>query len=400
MSGTPPQFTPPRASFGQPSTANRSRSAGRSGAPCLPPCCSSRIGSSRAIASSTPLWGEEPPETARNTIQVYISQLRKLLPDGALETAPPGYRLVVDPATVDLFEFVRLCAEGRAALAVGDAAAAAETLRARSRSGEGRPLADLAGRSRSRTDGDRSGSRSCALAALEDRIDADLALGRHGQLVAELERLVGRVPVARAAARAADARALPLRPAGRRARGLPACTHDARRRARDRAGRRRSADSSGRSSRTTRRSSLAAAATYCAARGHSDAAAPAPRSRARARRARRPRAARRAPGWSRSPGPAASARRGSRSSSVAGSPPSSATDRRSRMLARARRIPRSSHARSSRRSRFPESGRDSRGGADRALARARELLLARRQLRAGATGRADDRAPARGVRRG
>ena len=41
------------------------------------------------------LWGEDPPETARNTVQVYISQLRKLLPDGALKTAPPGYRLVV-----------------------------------------------------------------------------------------------------------------------------------------------------------------------------------------------------------------------------------------------------------------------------------------------------------------
>src|SRR5437667_9166316 len=68
------------------------------------------------------LWGEEPPDTARNTVQVYVSQLRKLLPDGTLETAPPGYRLVVDPATVDLFEFVRLSQEGRAALTMGDAA--------------------------------------------------------------------------------------------------------------------------------------------------------------------------------------------------------------------------------------------------------------------------------------
>src|SRR6266849_7154274 len=59
------------------------------------------------------LWGEDPPETARNTIQVYISQLRKLLPDGALETVPPGYRLAIDPETVDLFRFVRLGDEGR-----------------------------------------------------------------------------------------------------------------------------------------------------------------------------------------------------------------------------------------------------------------------------------------------
>src|SRR5439155_6047637 len=70
------------------------------------------------------LWGDDPPDTARNTIQVYVSQLRKLLPEGALETAPPGYRLVVDPATVDLFEFVKLCEERRSALASGYAGGA------------------------------------------------------------------------------------------------------------------------------------------------------------------------------------------------------------------------------------------------------------------------------------
>src|SRR5215207_2948059 len=68
------------------------------------------------------LWGEDPPDTARNTIQVYVSQLRKLLPDGALETAAPGYRLTVEPGTVDLFEFIRLSEEGRTALATGNAA--------------------------------------------------------------------------------------------------------------------------------------------------------------------------------------------------------------------------------------------------------------------------------------
>jgi DNA-binding SARP family transcriptional activator len=89
------------------------------------------------------VWGELPPETARNTVQVYISQLRKRLPAGALETAPPGYRLVVDPATIDLFEFVRLSDDGRSALAAGDAAAAAETLRAALGLWRGAALADL-----------------------------------------------------------------------------------------------------------------------------------------------------------------------------------------------------------------------------------------------------------------
>src|ERR671934_2763608 len=72
------------------------------------------------------LWGDDPPDTARNTVQVYVSQLRKLLPEGMLETAPPGYRLAVEPDTVDLFEFVRLAEEGRTGLTAGNPAAAAD----------------------------------------------------------------------------------------------------------------------------------------------------------------------------------------------------------------------------------------------------------------------------------
>src|SRR5881409_2797432 len=75
------------------------------------------------------LWGEDPPETARNTVQVYVSQLRKLLPKGTLETVPPGYRLVVEPDAVDVFDFQRLSQKGRAALAAGNPAGAADTLR-------------------------------------------------------------------------------------------------------------------------------------------------------------------------------------------------------------------------------------------------------------------------------
>src|SRR5438067_5974525 len=75
------------------------------------------------------LWGEEPPDTARNTLQVYVSQLRKLLPEGMLETASHGYKLVVEPETVDLLEFVRLSEEGHATLTAGDPGGAAETLR-------------------------------------------------------------------------------------------------------------------------------------------------------------------------------------------------------------------------------------------------------------------------------
>src|SRR5215218_9867451 len=139
------------------------------------------------------LWGEEPPDTARNTIQVYVSQLRKLLPDGMLETAPPGYRLAVDPETVDLFEFDRLSKEGQTALTVGDAARAAETLRTALELWHGRPLADLQWEPLAQAEVVRL--EELRLTALEDRIDADLALGRHGQVVAELEQLVAAQPL-------------------------------------------------------------------------------------------------------------------------------------------------------------------------------------------------------------
>src|SRR5689334_642007 len=139
------------------------------------------------------LRGDEPPETARNTIQVYVSQLRKLLPDGALETAPPGYRLTAEPDNVDLFEFERLSEEGRTALGTGDAAAAAQTLRSALDLWRGPPLADLEWEPFAQ--GEMARLEELRLAALEDRIDADLALGRHGQLIAELERLVVEQPL-------------------------------------------------------------------------------------------------------------------------------------------------------------------------------------------------------------
>ena len=139
------------------------------------------------------LWGDSPPETARNTIQVYISQLRKLLPESALETAPPGYRLVIEPDNVDLFEFIRLSEEGRTALGAGDAAGGADTLRAALALWRGAPLADLAWELFAQAEIVRL--EELRLAALEDRIDADLALGRHGQLIGELEQLVAEHPL-------------------------------------------------------------------------------------------------------------------------------------------------------------------------------------------------------------
>jgi predicted ATPase/DNA-binding SARP family transcriptional activator len=139
------------------------------------------------------LWGEEPPDTARNTLQVYVSQLRKLLPEGLLETTAQGYRLGVDPSAIDVFEFIRLSQAGRSALTIGDAAGAAETLREALELWRGAALADLAWEPFAQAEVVRL--EELRLAASEDRIDAELALGRHGQLVGELERLVAEHPL-------------------------------------------------------------------------------------------------------------------------------------------------------------------------------------------------------------
>src|ERR671937_249103 len=117
-----------------------------------------------------------------------MSGLPKFRLLGPLEVAVDG-----EPATIDLFEFVRLCDEGRSELASGDAATAAETLRAALGLWRGTALADLASVPFAQTEILRLDELRTA--AYEDRIDADLALGRHDQLVPELEALVAEHPL-------------------------------------------------------------------------------------------------------------------------------------------------------------------------------------------------------------
>jgi DNA-binding winged helix-turn-helix (wHTH) protein len=121
------------------------------------------------------LWGEDPPETAVATVQVYVSRLRKVLGAERLVTRRPGYVLQVAPEELDVDEFERLRTSGRPAEAValwrGPALAEFKE-----------PFAEVEG-------GRLEGLR---LAALEDRIDADLERGRHAELVGELECLIRR----------------------------------------------------------------------------------------------------------------------------------------------------------------------------------------------------------------
>jgi DNA-binding SARP family transcriptional activator len=115
------------------------------------------------------LWDEHPPATAAKILQNAVSQLRKALGDGRLETRPPGYVFHLRPGELDLERFEELARDGRSeeALALW----------------RGPPLVDLreerfADDARRRLDDER-------LAVLEDRIDADLAAGRGAQLVPE-----------------------------------------------------------------------------------------------------------------------------------------------------------------------------------------------------------------------
>ncbi len=75
------------------------------------------------------LWGESPPPSARNLLQVYVAQLRRALGRDAIETDPPGYAIKVAPEDLDAWRFERLLAEGRTALDDGNAQLAASLLR-------------------------------------------------------------------------------------------------------------------------------------------------------------------------------------------------------------------------------------------------------------------------------
>jgi DNA-binding SARP family transcriptional activator len=139
------------------------------------------------------LWGERAPATAAKTLQGYISRLRKTLGDEILRTRGRGYVLTLPAGQLDLDEFERLAGEGRHALSAGDAATAAERLRGALGLWRGPPLADFTYEPFAQAEIARL--EEARLASLEDRIEADLGLGRHGQLVAELERLVREHPV-------------------------------------------------------------------------------------------------------------------------------------------------------------------------------------------------------------
>src|SRR5262245_49691282 len=134
------------------------------------------------------LWGEQPPETAIQAVQVYVAQLRKLLPAGMLVTRRPGYMLEVEPDAVDVKRFERLVSAARET----DAEETSALLREALGLWRGPALADISDEPFAPVEAGRL--ENLRLAALEDRIEADLALGRPHELVGELESLVARHP--------------------------------------------------------------------------------------------------------------------------------------------------------------------------------------------------------------
>ncbi|MGI9097776.1 MAG: BTAD domain-containing putative transcriptional regulator [Solirubrobacteraceae bacterium] len=139
------------------------------------------------------LWGEEAPSGAIKTVQVHVSRLRKALGDAdILTTTAAGYCLRVLPGELDAERFERLVEDGRRALAEGRPEDAAATLRAALTLWRGPPLGDFAYEPFARAEISRL--EEARLAALEARIEADLASGRHAELVAELQQLVAAHP--------------------------------------------------------------------------------------------------------------------------------------------------------------------------------------------------------------
>ena len=122
------------------------------------------------------IWGEAPPDRARNMIQVYVSRLRRALGSGALVTKSPGYVLRVAEQQLDAIWLARLVARAGDALAGAHANAARELLTDAIGLWRGEPLADFAYEAFAQSEVARL--EELRLEALELRMDADLALGR------------------------------------------------------------------------------------------------------------------------------------------------------------------------------------------------------------------------------
>ena len=165
------------------------------------------------------LWSGSPPPHSMATLRVYISRLRRALGAraGVLVTQAPGYRLNVTGDELDAVRFESLVRSAEADLAAGQAQAAAGMLRAALGLWRGPALSDVADLAFAQADAGRL--EEARLAALESRVDADLACGWHASLVAELDGLASAHPLRE---RLTGQRILALYRCGRQAEALTA----------------------------------------------------------------------------------------------------------------------------------------------------------------------------------
>jgi DNA-binding SARP family transcriptional activator len=148
------------------------------------------VSSDRLVAE---LWPEVPPASATSVLQTYVSQLRKALGPGVIATRSSGYVAEIEESQLDLRRFERLLERGGVALAADRAAEAAAALRDALALWRGPALADFARELFAQPEIGRL--EELRLVALERRIEADLACGRHGDLIGELEALVAAHPL-------------------------------------------------------------------------------------------------------------------------------------------------------------------------------------------------------------
>ena len=147
------------------------------------------------------LWPGVPPARAAATVQVFVSNLRRALepdrprgaPPSLLVTSTPGYVLHAEPGAIDAHEFVRLAGQGRLALDDEDHELAADLLARAEALWRGAALADVVDAPFAQAEAARL--EELRLACAEDRVDAELALGRHAAVVPELEQRLAEHPM-------------------------------------------------------------------------------------------------------------------------------------------------------------------------------------------------------------
>ncbi|MFI6297019.1 BTAD domain-containing putative transcriptional regulator [Nonomuraea sp. NPDC050790] len=137
------------------------------------------------------IWGEQPPADEVNALQALVSRLRRVLPDGVVEADAGGYRLAVGADAVDVSRFEQLVGQARAA----EPSARAELLRAALELWRGSAMADIALQDSEAFDAVITRLDELHVAALGDRVDADIRLGRGSELVSELTGLVAAYPL-------------------------------------------------------------------------------------------------------------------------------------------------------------------------------------------------------------